>query len=227
MEVDIRSARWWLAATILVTQFVAPAFGDGLAAIRERGELVWGADAEGGGPYVFPRDDDPTQYQGFELEIAQLIAKRLGVRARFAQGQWDKLPDLLQRGDIDIVLNGYEWKPEWSGRFGMSIPYYIYELQMLTRRNDERFCNLTDFGRSTDTPYRVGVLGGSAAESYLRKTFPDTAAPVIFDGNTDAMRATELAIDGLDATLQDLPIVTFYESRFKQLQRTDSPVAPG
>ncbi len=227
MKVDVRSARWWLAATILMTQFVAPALGDGLAAIRERGELVWGADAEGGGPYIFPRDDDPTQYQGFELEIAQLIAKRLGVRARFAQGQWDKLPDLLQRGDIDMVLNGYEWKPEWSGRFGMSIPYYIYELQMLTRRNDERFRNLTDFGRSTGAPFRVGVLGGSAAETYLRKTFPDTTTPVIFDGNTDAMRATELAIDGLDATLQDLPIVTFYESRFKQLQRTDSPVAPG
>ena len=227
MKVDVRLAWWWFAVAILVTLWVTPVSGDGLAAIRERGELVWGADAEGGGPYVYPRDDNPAQFQGFEVELAEILARRLGVRARFSQGQWDKLPDLLQRGDIDIVLNGYEWKPEWSGRFGMSIPYYVYELQMLSRRNDERFRDLTDFGRSAGAPFRVGVLGGSAAEAYLRKTFPDTVTPVVFDGNTDAMRATELTIDGLDATLQDLPIVTFYESRFEQLQRTGSPVAPG
>lgn len=227
MKVDVRFAWWWFAVAILVTLWVTPVSGDGLAAIRERGELVWGADAEGGGPYVYPRDDNPAQFQGFEVELAEILARRLGVRARFSQGQWDKLPDLLQRGDIDIVLNGYEWKPEWSGRFGMSIPYYVYELQMLSRRNDERFRDLTDFGRSAGAPFRVGVLGGSAAEAYLRKTFPDTVTPVVFDGNTDAMRATELTIDGLDATLQDLPIVTFYESRFEQLQRTGSPVAPG
>ena len=48
-----------------------------------------------------------------------------------------------------------------------------------------------------------------------------------FDGNTDAMRAVELAIDGIDATLQDLPIVTFYEGGFQQLRRVGEPVGPG
>ena len=32
---------------------------------------------------------------------------------------------------------------------------------------------------------------------------------------------------GVDATLQDLPIVTFYERRFEQLRRLGAPVAPG
>jgi polar amino acid transport system substrate-binding protein len=50
---------------------------------------------------------------------------------------------------------------------------------------------------------------------------------VLYEGNTDAMRAVELAIDGVDATLQDLPIVTFYETRFPRLKRLDHPVAPG
>ena len=34
---------------------VGVARADALDAIRQRGVLVWGADAEGGGPYVYPR----------------------------------------------------------------------------------------------------------------------------------------------------------------------------
>ena len=94
-----------------------------------------------------------------------------------------------------------------------TIPYYIYELQMLVRKDDARLQGLDDL-RATDRRLRVAVLGGSAAETYVREEFPETVEPVIYDGSTDAMRAVELSIDGVDATLQDLPIVTFYEERF-------------
>ncbi len=200
---------------------------DTLSAIRQRGVLVWGGDAEGGGPYVYPRDDDPTQVQGFEVELAALLAERLGVASRFAQGQWDKLPDLLQRGDIDIVLNGYEWKETWAERYCTSIPYYVYELQMLVRQGDPRFTQWDDLQRAPERKHRVAVLGGSAAETFLRSRFPTSTEAVLFDGNTDGMRAAELGIDGVDATLQDLPIVTFYERRFGGLRRLGDPVAPG
>jgi polar amino acid transport system substrate-binding protein len=227
----IERTSWiWLVCGCLVIACVASsrmACADTLETVRQRGVLVWGADAEGGGPYVFPRDDDPTQVQGFEVELAAVLAAKLGVTAQFSQGQWDKLPDLLKRGDIDIVLNGYEWRDAWVGRFGATIPYYIYQLQMLVRRDDERFQQLDDLRRATDKKLRVAVLGGSAAETYLREEFPETVEPVIFDGNTDAMRAVELGIDGVDATLQDLPIVTFYEKRFARLRRLGDPVAPG
>jgi polar amino acid transport system substrate-binding protein len=190
--------------------------------------LVWGADAEGGGPFVYPRDDDPSRIQGFEVDLAELLAARLGVRAEFAQGQWEKLPDLLERGDIDIVLNGYEWTPTWGRRYAASIPYYVYELQMLVRMDDARFQRLEDLRSSgLDRKARIAVLGGSAAETYVRQQLGDSVELVIYEGNTDAMRAVELAIDGVDATLQDLPIVTFYEKRFPQLKRLDHPVAPG
>ena len=33
------------------------------------------ADEEGGGPYVYPRDDDPSQTTGFEVEIAARLAR--------------------------------------------------------------------------------------------------------------------------------------------------------
>ena len=101
-----------LLALVFVGSLPCLAVGDTLADIQGRGELLWGADQEGGGPYVYPRDDDPSQVTGFEVEIAERLAAILGAKARFVQGQWDKMPELLHTRKIDIVLNGYEWTPE-------------------------------------------------------------------------------------------------------------------
>lgn len=206
---------------------VTPGQADTLETIRERGTLIWGADAEGGGPFVFPRDDDPTAYTGFEYELAELLAARLGVKAQFAQGQWDKLPDLAKRGDIDIVLNGYEWTPTWAERYGTTIPYYVYQLQMLVRQDDPRFRTLDDLKSQGGDKPRVAVLGGSAAERYITRTFGDAIEIVSYDGSTDAMRAVETDLDGVDATIQDLPVVTFYGERFPGLRRLGEPVDTG
>ncbi|MCA9090857.1 MAG: amino acid ABC transporter substrate-binding protein, partial [Planctomycetaceae bacterium] len=204
----------------------APA-GEGLQRIRQRGTLIWGADQEGGGPFVFPDEADPTQVQGFEVELAELIARQLGVQARFQQGQWDKLPDLVDRGDIDIVLNGYEWTPTRADRYGVSIPYYIYELQLLGRVSDVTLTSWDDLTGPNAPRRRVCCLGGSAAHDYLMQHGQDRIEIVQFDGATDAMRATELQIDGIDANLQDLPVWTFFEDGFPALHPVGAPVGRG
>ncbi len=221
----------WLrtAGLMLLGVLVAAnARAETLDAIRTRGTLVWGADQEGGGPYVYPDPADPSQMRGFEYELAEILAERLGVRSEFYQGQWDKLPDLLARGDIDIVLNGYEWSEVWAERFGMSLPYYIYELQLLARRDDASLRSLDDLRRPTERgKRRVAALSGSAAHAWLESEFGDAIDIVLYDGVTDAMRAVELGIDGVDATLQDTPIVTFYLDGFPKLARVGAPVGRG
>jgi polar amino acid transport system substrate-binding protein len=212
---------------IAATALAHPVRGDTLETIRERGTLIWGADAEGGGPFVFPREDDPTAYTGFEYELAQLLAGKLGVTAEFAQGQWDKLPDLAKRGDIDIVLNGYEWTPTWAEGYGTTLPYYVYQLQMLVRTDDPRFRTLDDLKSQKGEKPKVAVLGGSAAERYVRREFGDAVEIARYDGSTDAMRSVEIDIDGVDATLQDLPVATFYRERFPGLRALDGPVDTG
>ncbi len=212
---------------IAATAFALPVRADTLETIRERGTLIWGADAEGGGPFVFPREDDPTAYTGFEYELAQLLAAQLGVKAQFAQGQWDKLPDLAKRGDIDIVLNGYEWTPTWAEGYGTTIPYYVYQLQMLVRTDDARFRTLDDLKSQRGEKPKIAVLGGSAAERDVRRVFGDAIEIARYDGSTDAMRSVEIDIDGVDATLQDLPVATFYRERFPGLRPLGDPVDTG
>lgn len=201
-------------------------FGDQWEDIQRRGILRWGADKEGGGPYVYPHPQDPTRVVGFEVELADLLAQRLGVRAEFCQGQWERLPDLLQRGDIDIVLNGYEWSPVWAERFSTTIPYYIYDLRLLARASDSTLRSWDDL--RSGPRRRVAVLGGSAAQAYLEEHFSNQVELVLYEGVTDAMRAVELGTGDVDATLQDGPIVTFYlQQGFPGLRIVGDPVGRG
>lgn len=203
--------------------------GDTLSEIRARGFFTWGADEEGGGPYVFPDPSEPTRRIGFEVELADALAAELGrelgttLEARFAQGQWDKLPDLLKTGRIDLVLNGYEWTAERARDMAATLPYYVYELQLLARADAPGASGGWEWLAGAP-PKKVGVLGGSAAESYMAERFPALEL-VSYDGNTNAMGDT---VSGrVDATLQDLPIALFFRRDFPELAFVGPPVEPG
>jgi polar amino acid transport system substrate-binding protein len=212
-----------VALLVMVAGLVAPrsARADLLDTVRSRGTLIWGADQEGGGPYVYPRDDAPEVVTGFEVELADLIARELGVKARFFQGNWDKLPDLARTGQIDVVLNGYERTPEREAVLEATKPYYVYGLQLLVKRGSA-FTDLDALAEKATA--RVGVLGGSAAESLVTERL-GAKAVVSYDGNTDAMREVETG--KLDATIQDTPIVAFYSPRFPALVPAGKPMAEG
>jgi polar amino acid transport system substrate-binding protein len=200
---------------------------DTLADIRASGELVWGADQEGGGPYVYPRDDDPSEVTGFEVELADRLALRLGVKARFFQGQWDKMPDLLRARKIDVILNGYEWMPARLETMDATLPYFVYGLQLLARRDDATLAGVENLERRVAPSRRrkIGVLAGSAAESYAEQRFAPWVDIVPYDGNTDTLREVETG--KLDATLEDTPIAVFYGPRFPALRPVGQPVGRG
>jgi polar amino acid transport system substrate-binding protein len=220
------AGRTGLLALCFFASLRSLATADALADIRARGTLVWGGDEEGGGPYVYPRDDDPSQTTGFEVEIAARLAKSLGVKPRFFQGPWDRMPELLHTRKIDVVMNGYEWTPARLETMDATIPYFVYALQLMVRADDASLAAPSDLAkpRRDGRPRRLGVLTGSAAEAYARREFGEVDI-VSYDGNTDALREVETG--KLDATLQDTPITTFYGPRFPALRALGAPVGRG
>src|SRR5947209_8485999 len=79
-------------------------------------------------------------------------------------------PASRARGDLDVVLNGYEFSDQF--RPMASVPYYIYRLTLTARAGDESIRSWDDLrappgGRKK----KVGVLTGSAAQRYAQKTF--------------------------------------------------------
>src|SRR5262249_15896976 len=138
-----------------------------------------------------------------------------------------KLPDRLTRGDIDIVLNGYEWTSERESKWASTIPYYIYRLQLLARTDDDRIRSWDDLHVRPDRPrLRIGVLAGSAPPAYVKKSFGDDVEILAYtEGVTSAMRLVEQG--QLDATVQDMPAATFYAPKFPALHDVGEAVSPG
>lgn len=224
---------WWVsligrAVTGAVGVVAALASSGGRAGelgdVLARGELVWAADQEGGGPHVYPDPDHPERITGFEVEFAELLAAELGVRARFQQGQWDRLPLLLDTS-ADCVINGYELLPERQRDYRCSRPYFAYALQLVGRRGEPpaRFVDLERPGPSGI--WRVGVLSGSAAETVLRSRSELAVEVICYEGTTDSLQQLESGV--LDAVVMDDCIFAFYADRFSGLRAVDRPFAGG
>src|SRR6185436_8361512 len=108
-------------------------------------ELRWGGDAEGGAPFVEADPADPSKVRGFDVEIAELIAKGLGRRARFVQVAWSSIEPSVERGDFDIGLSGVEDSPVRRAEHALTLPYYEFREVLAVRPADrDRFRRLTD-----------------------------------------------------------------------------------
>ncbi|MCG3204474.1 MAG: Membrane-bound lytic murein transglycosylase F [Elusimicrobia bacterium] len=107
-----------------------------LTTIQKKGTLIWGGDLQGGEPYVFEDPNNPKQIIGFEVEIAEELARRMGVRSSFKHNAWSSLVPALERGDFDIALNGLEATTERMERALLSDPYYVYSETLAVRKGD-------------------------------------------------------------------------------------------
>jgi His/Glu/Gln/Arg/opine family amino acid ABC transporter permease subunit len=214
------------ACIVLALVWPCTATGDALSDMRKSGRMQWGGDQEGGGPYVFPQENDPSQVTGFEVDLANRIGEYLNLRPEFTQGQWDRMPDMLRTGKIQAIINGYEFTPERAETMDATIPYYVYALQLMGRSDNTRLNSWPDLktGKGA-SKVKIGVLDGSAAETYARSFCGNSCEVVVYDGNTDTMREVETG--KLGATIEDTPIASFYAPRFKALRRIGAPVQRG
>ena len=186
--------------------------------------LKWGGDSSGGGPYIYQGDDN--QLTGFEFELAQYLADKLGVKSEYVNWEWEMLPEILDRGTIDVVLNGYEWSEEREQLWSSTIPYYIYKLELMARSDDGSLAAWDDLAAKPGQPRkRVGVLAGSAAARYMEERFGDAIELKKYPEVTSVMGLVEQG--QLDATVQDVPIAIFYGKDFPKLHAVGEPQAPG
>jgi polar amino acid transport system substrate-binding protein len=176
-----------------------PSKGQTFAEIRSRGEITWGADIQGGEPFVYEDPKDPSKRIGFEVDIMDAIARRLGVTATFVQNQWSNLVPGLERGDFDIIVNGLEATTERKERILLSEPYYVYG-ETLTVRAGADYRSVFDL-----VGKRVGTLNQTYAWDMLKAIGND---PIPYEGNEEPY--IDLEQGRLDAVLLDNIIADRY-----------------
>jgi polar amino acid transport system substrate-binding protein len=177
--------------------------------------LRWGADAEGGAPYVFPDPRDPTRLVGFEVDLADALARALGRRAEMVQNQWEGLIPGLERGDYDIALNGLEITPDRARAIDFTVPYYATSEQLAVRAGSPAPGSLGALrGRV------VGTLRASFAQRVLERAGGIEVRS--YDGQINAYQ--DLANGRLDAVLMDWPIALYYGQPDPRLALVGPPI---
>jgi polar amino acid transport system substrate-binding protein len=178
----------------LLAMAAAPA----VVAAQPAQELVWAGDAEGGAPYVEADPAGPDRVIGFEVEIADLLARGLGRTPRFINITFTSIVQSILRGDADLGLNGIEDTAANRAALGTTIPYYKFREVLSVRTGDaQRFRSLADLrGR------RVGTLGGTVAyEILLGAARQYEVQPISFEDDTHPY--TDLVVGRVDAVLLD------------------------
>ncbi len=200
----------WLLAS--VAEASTEPSGTGVS-IEHSGELRWGADAQGGAPYVFQDPVDPNLLVGFEVDLAAALAERLGVRARPVHGQWDQLLELLARGDFDVAINGIEVAEEKKRVVLLSRPYFVAPERLTVRRGDAAAPRTLGAlaGR------RVGTLPNSLAARVLERAGAQVRT---YDGGQNEIYE-DLRLGRTDAVLLDAPVAHYYADLEESLETVE------
>ncbi len=206
----------WLATVAAVGLSSSLTHAGDLSDVKARGELRWGGDLQGGEPYVFEDERHPGKIQGFEVEIADALAQKLGVRAKFMQNDWSNLVPALERGDFDVILNGLEETPDRRARIRLSAPYYTYG-ETLTVRAGSPFKTLADLKGK-----RVGTLNQTVANDMLKASPVEV---VLYEGQQEPYM--DLAKGRTDAVLLDHVIADRYGCVLPELRCLPDDVARG
>ena len=184
--------------------------------------LRWGGDAEGGAPFVEADPADPSRLRGFDVEVATLVAKKLGKTPVFVQVAFQSLDQSAARGDFDLGLSGIEDTPARRAMLAVTAPYFEFREVLTVRAADAgRLRGLADLkGR------RVGTLAGTIAWDLLAAAeAKDGIVPVSYDD--DVHPYEDLAQGRLDAVLLDHVLAARSVRRVPGLAIQPAAVATG
>lgn len=174
--------------------------------------LRWAADPDSNAPYTFY--DSSNKLTGFEYEIINAIAKRMGRKAEFIQNDWDGLIPGLGRGMYDVVICGIEITPDKAGEVLFSNPYYVTFEQLVDRKGTPPITSLDQLSGK-----QIGTLDQTAALAMLEKT-PGVEAKT-YDEEINAYQDT--ANGRLFGVLLDYPIAKYYAAPNPNLQFSGPP----
>lgn len=169
---------------------------DLLAKIQAKGEITVAMEGTWA-PWTY--HDSANKLVGYDVEVAQLIAKKLGVEVIFVEGEWDGLLAGLDSGRFDIMVNGVGMTKERQAKYDFSKPYAYNRTAVIVNKDNDDIQKMEDLaGRHTANT--ISSTYAEIAEKFGAKV----------TGVDDLNQTFELLLNGrIDATLN--AEVTFYD----------------
>lgn len=179
-------------------------------------------DARIGKPFVYSLGQEGG-FGGFEVDVCQYLANKLGRKLEIVNTPWDKLPESLHKKKVDLVLNAIE-RPLDGGSapqdLAFTAHYYTAYQQLTVSSKDEFTYNLSDLKGK-----KLGVVKDSIGvlliqelnrlkQSKIQLLTYDSPEQVF-----DALRKKELA-----AALTERAIASWFAWKDEALRLTGEPI---
>ena len=149
------------------------------------------------------------QRQGFDVEFANLVASKIGVgRVDVIEDKYDKLPNLLRNGNIDLMMGGYVPDPAID-KVDWSDGYLEFGLCLIVKQGSA-VRELKHLAGKT-----IGVYDDPAAKSWVKENIPDAGQVKTYD-KTGWFSAVEQG--EVDAIIYDYPFAVREIKNFSKLR---------
>jgi polar amino acid transport system substrate-binding protein len=162
----MRKTAWLvLFACLLTLVAAAVAVAGKLDEIKSRGVLVAGVK-DSQPPFGFV-DEKTNQVVGFEIDLMQALADRLGVKLDLKPVTSSTRIPMLTQGAVDIVAATMTHKKEREDQIDFSITYFMTGQKLLVKKDGGINAAADLAGK------KVGSVKGSTSEQNMKKAQPD------------------------------------------------------
>lgn len=187
-----------IAATFLLLLLLQiPAFAQSaLQRIKQNGELRFGTDAT----YPPLESAEGGEFTGFDIDLANAVARELGVRAVFINSGFDGIFPALQNGTFDAVISSVTITPERSAAMLFSDPYYDSGQLIAIRKGAAGMTTPEELAGKT-----VGVQINTTAQIDLEKR--QNVKVAVY--NTVDLALLDLKNGRIDAVVCDAPVLRY------------------
>lgn len=172
---------------------------DTLDVIKERGVIVAGLD-DSFAPMGFR--DENNNLVGFDIDMGEEIAKRMGVKIEWQPTDWDGVISALQTKRFDVIISGMTITEERAQQVNFTEPYVVAGVVALVRAGNDTIKTAEDLAGRV-----VGIQGGSSGEEVVKE----------LEGLKDVKRykqfpecLSDLEIGRLDAAIVDVTVAAHF-----------------
>ncbi len=201
-----------LFAVLLLAAIAIPASAaDLLDKVRQQGTLR--IAMEGTYPPFNFKDKKTGELSGYDVDVAKLLAAKLGLKPVFVSTEWSAILAGLGAGKYDVIISQVNITAKRMETFAFSDPYTYTSPQLVLRKSDSSvYAKLGDLkgkkvgvGQGTIFEQQAKGVGGIDVRSY-------PAAPE---------NLADLAAGRIDAALNDSLMVAYL------LNNSPLPLKPG
>lgn len=182
--------------------------GTTMARIADAGTIKIGTKFDQPGFGLLGLEDAP---EGFDVEVAKIIAGALGITPDNIE--WVETPstvreEVIERGDVDLVVATYTINDERKKRITFAGPYYTAGQQLMVLSDNDTIGGPEDIAENPDQ--KVCSVTGSTPAEQIKEYLADPDQLVLFDVYDKCVNA--LSNDQVDIVTTDNVILLGYVS---------------